>query len=165
MIFQQTAAINRKPAPQIKFIYGSLLQVPAAMGQCGAFVVNNGAIQVSAIGVLCSLPDDSGQFFKNILMIGSAPAAVGAQTEPTVLAVFKSYKIAPGWSQKILSPFMSPAAGGPRMGPSSPDVGDSYTNLLLQHAIDVGASCTDANIIGPSSWHQAAQCGYLSPDF
>src|SRR5271165_6664470 len=30
MIFQQTAAFNGKPAPQIKFIYGALLQVPAA---------------------------------------------------------------------------------------------------------------------------------------
>ncbi len=165
MIFQQTAAINGKPAPQIKFIYGALLQVPAAMGQCGAFVVSNGGGNTSpadALGILCSLPDDYGQFFKNILMIGSAPTAVAAQTEPIVLAVFKSYTIAPGWSQKILSPFMSPAAGGP----STQEVVDSYTNLLLQQrAIDRGAQCVDAGLVGPSSFHQAAECGYLPSDF
>lgn len=162
MIFQQTAAASGESAPQIKFIYGALLQVPAALGQCGVFVVSNGAIQANALGVLCSLPEDSGQFFKNILIIGSAPAATSAKTAPIVLAVFKSYKIAPGWSQKILSPFMSPAAGGP----STQDVVDSYTGLFWQqHAIDVGAQCVDAGLVGPSSFHQAAECGYLSPDF
>jgi hypothetical protein len=167
MIFQQTAAVSGTPAPQIKFLYGALLQVPAAMGQCGVFVVNNSRGNTNlgdAIGFFCSLPGDSGQIFKNILTYGSAPAAVAAQTEPIILAVIKSYTIAPGWSQKILAP-VSPPAGGPGMGPGTPDVGDPYTGAIFQHAIDIGAQCTDANIIGPSSWHQAAQCGYLSPDF
>ena len=65
MIFQQTAAFNGQAAPQIKFIYGNLLQVPSAMGQCGDFVVtkNSGkADAAAAMGVFCSLPDDSGQF-------------------------------------------------------------------------------------------------------
>jgi hypothetical protein len=163
MIFQQIAAASGESAPQIKFLYGSLLQVPSAMGQCGVFVVSkSGASPAAAIGVLCSLPDDSGQFFKNILILGSAPMSVAAQTAPTVLAVFKSYTIAPGWSQKILSPFMSPAAPGP----SAQEVVGSYTNMLMQQrAIDIGAQCTDAGIIGPSSFHQAAECGYFDPDF
>jgi hypothetical protein len=162
MIFQQTAAFNGKPAPQIKFIYGALLQVPPAVGQCGVFAVNNATTQDNAMGILCSLPDDSGQFFKNILILGAAPTAEASQTAPTILAVFKSYKIAPGWSQKILSPFMSAAPGGP----STQEVIDSYTSgLMQQHAIDVGAQCVDAGIIGPSSYHQAAECGYFDPDF
>jgi hypothetical protein len=172
MIFQQTAAINGKPAPQIKFVYGALLHVPAAMGQCGVFVVSNGSGNANlgdAIGILCSLPDDSSQFFKSILMIGSAPAALAAKTASTVLAVFKSYTIAPGWTQRMLAPFTSPAVGarGPGMGPTTQDVIDSYTNELWknQHAIDIGATCTDAGIIGPSNWRTAAECGYLSPDF
>jgi len=162
MIFEQTAAINGEGAPQIKFIYGALLQVPSAMGQCGVFIVSNATTQLNAMGVLCSLPDDSGQFFKNILIIGSAPAAVAAKTVPTVLAVFKSYKIAPGWSQKILSPFMTPAAEGP-----SPQYGvDSYTSgIMQQRAIDIGAQCVDAGLVGPSSFGQAAECGYLPTDF
>jgi len=162
MIFQQTAAFNGESAPQIKFIYGALLQVPPAMGQCGVFAVSNGTTQVNAMGVLCSLPDDSGHFFKNILMLGAAPAAAAAQTAPIVSAVFKSYKIAPGWSQKILAPFMSPAAAGP----SPQESVDSYTSgLMQQRAIDIGAQCVDAGIIGPSSYHQAAECGYFDPDF
>lgn len=166
MIFQQSAASSGMPAPQIKFIYGALLQAPAGMGQCGMFVVSNDAIQADAMGILCSLPDDSGRFFKNILTIGSAPAAVAAKTVPAVLAVFKSYSIAPGWTQKMLSPFMSPAMGqGP--GPSTQDIVDTYTDILNenQHAIDVGAQCVGAGIVGPSSFHQAAECGYLPTNF
>jgi hypothetical protein len=162
MIFQQSAAASGEAAPQIKLISGGLLQVPAAMGQCGVFAVNNGTTQLDAMGIFCSLPEDAGQFFKNILILGAAPTAEASQTAPTILAVFKSYKIAPGWSQKILSPFMSAAPGGP----STQEVIDSYTSgLMQQHAIDVGAQCVDAGIIGPSSYHQAAECGYFSPDF
>ena len=142
MIFEQTAAVNGKPAPQIKFIYGALLQVPAALGQCGVFVVSNsrGSTNLGdALGILCSLPDDSSQISKNILMFGTAPAAVAAQTAPIVLAVLKSYTIAPGWSQKILAPFMSPAAGGPGMGPSTQDVVDSYTQLIMSSAQSIPA--------------------------
>jgi hypothetical protein len=168
-IFKQNAAASGEPAPQLKFIYGALLQVPSAMGQCGAFVVSKNSGKsgaADALGIFCSLPDDSGQFFKNILMMGSAPEAVAAQTEPIVLAVFKSYTIAPGWSQKILSPFVSPAAGGPGMAPSMPDAGGSYTNLFLQRpGFDPGFDCTDAGLVGPSSLHTAIECGYISPDF
>jgi hypothetical protein len=161
MIFQQTAAFNGQSAPQIKFISGGLLQVPAAMGQCGVFAVSNGTTQVSAMGILCSLPEDAGQFFKNILIIGAVPAAVASQTAPTVFAVLKSYTIAPGWTQKIFAPFMSPAAAAP----SIPEGVDPYASeFWRQPAYDPGYDCTIAGLVGPSSYHQAAECGYLSPD-
>ncbi len=166
MIYQQNAAASGESAPQMKFIYGNLLQVSSAMGQCAEFVVtkNSGmAGAADAMGVFCSLPDDSGQFFKNILMMGSAPAAVAAQTQPIVLAVFKSYKLAPGWSQKILSPYMSPPAGGPGM--STPYVGDPYAAIFQRPGFDPGFDCTDASLVGPSNLRTAIECGYLSPDF
>ena len=166
MINQQAAAISGKPAPQIKFIYGALLQVPAAMGQCGTFVVSNGAIQADAMGILCSLPVDSGQFFKNILIVGSAPAAIASKTAPIVSAVFKSYAIAPGWTQKMIGPYMSPAVGqGPGTALTTQQIVDSYTDVLRknQTAIDIGATCTDAGMLGPSNLRTAAECGYLSP--
>ena len=57
---------------------------------------------------------------------------------------------------------MSPAAGGP--GPE--EFVDSYTSgLMQQQAIDIGAQCVDAGIIGPSSSDQAAECGYSDQDF
>ena len=165
MIFQQTAAFNGERAPQIKFIYGAPLQVPAAMGRCGVFVVSNGTTQVEAMGILCSLPDDSGQFFKNLLMMGAAPAAVAAQTEPAVLAVFKSYKIAPGWSQKIIAPFMSPASPGPGYG--GPGYGGPYeVDAILeamqeqQAVLDQGFQCVDSGFTGDDS-----QCEGSDPDF
>jgi len=171
MIFQQNEAINGRPAPQIKFIYGAPLQVPAAMGQCGMFVASNGGNPnpSNAMGIFCSLPDDSAQFFKNILMMGTAPAAIAAKTAPIVLAVFKSYSIAPGWTQKMIGPYMSPASGpsGPGPGPSQQAVIDSYTRELWknQAVIDHGATCTDAGILGPSNLRTAAECGYLSQDW
>jgi hypothetical protein len=128
MIYQQTAAAGGQPAPQIKFLYGKLLQVPAAMGQCGTFIVSNSAIQADAMGTFCSLPVDSGQFFKNIIMNGFAPAAVAAQAAPIVSAVFKSYKIAPGWTQKMLGPYMTPAAAAPSaQGGGDPYAGEFWT--------------------------------------
>jgi hypothetical protein len=168
MIFQQNAAAGGQPAPQMKFIYGNLLQAPSAMGQCGAFVVSKDsgmADAAAAMGVICSLPDDSGQFFKNILMMGSAPAAVAAQTQPIVSAVFKSYKLAPGWTQKMISPFMSAPAGGPGMGPGMPYVGDPFAGMFSQPGFDPGFDCTDANLVGPSNLHTAIECGYISPVF
>jgi hypothetical protein len=167
MIYQQNAASSGESTPQMKFIYGNLLQVPSAMGQCGDFVVtkNSGkADAAAAMGVFCSLPDDSGQFFKNVLLMGSAPAAVAAQTQPIVLAVFKSYALAPGWSQKIFAPFMSAPAGG--SGISMPGVGATYADFVLpQPGFDPGFDCTDAGLVGPSNLRTAVECGYLSPDF
>jgi hypothetical protein len=164
MIFAQTAAVNGKPAPQIKYIYGAPLQVPPALGQCGVFVATNSSgntVQSDALGIFCSLPGN-GQIFKNIATFGTAPAAVAAQAQPVIVAVIESYTVDPTWSQKILAPVSAPAGG-----PSTGDLVGAYTSVLLnqQRAIDIGAQCTDANLVGPSTWHQAAQCGYLSPDF
>jgi F0F1-type ATP synthase membrane subunit c/vacuolar-type H+-ATPase subunit K len=159
MIFQQSAAANGESAPQIKFISGGLLQVPAAMGQCGVFAVSNGTTQVDAMGILCSLPEDAGQFFKNILIIGAVPEAFASKDAPTVFAVLKSYTIAPGWTQKIFAPFMSPAAAAPNI-PEGVD-----PEFWRQPAYDPGYDCTIAGLVGPSSYHQAAECGYLGPDF
>ncbi len=169
MIFEQTAAASGTPAPQIKFIYGALLQVPAALGQCGVFIVSNsrgGAVLGDALGILCSLPGDSSQISKNILMFGTAPTAVASQTAPIVVAVLKSYTVTPAWSQKILAPVSAPA-GGPGMGPSTQQIVDSYTQIINenQHAIDTGAQCVDAGFVGPSSYHQAAECGYLPRNY
>jgi hypothetical protein len=36
---------------------------------------------------------------------------------------------------------------------------------MQQQAIDIGAQCVDAGIIGPSSSDQAAECGYSDQDF
>jgi hypothetical protein len=159
MIFQQSAATSGESAPQIKFISGGLLQVPAAMGQCGVFAVNNATTQLDAMGIFCSLPEDAGQFFKNILILGAAPAAAASQAAPTIFAVFKSYTIAPGWTSKIFGPFMSPAAAAP----SIPEGVDP--EFWTQPSYDPGYDCTIAGLVGPSSYHQAGECGYLSPDF
>ncbi len=66
MVLEQRAALNRNPVPQIKFLYGAPLQSLPAGFQCGVFVisVSGTATPGDAMGIFCSLPEDSEQFFK-----------------------------------------------------------------------------------------------------
>jgi hypothetical protein len=167
MVFQQRAALNGNPAPQIKFLYAAPLQSLPAGFQCGVFVIAVSGIATpgDALGIFCSLPEDSLQFFKNFLTFGSAPTAAAAKDVPTVAAVLKSYKIPPAWLQKKFALFTAPASASPGQGPSSPAEVQMYLNAMQrqQQVIDHGASCVDAGLVGPSSFGQALGCGYISP--
>jgi len=170
MVLQQRAALNRNPAPQIKFLYAAPLQSLPAGFQCGVFVIaaSGVATPVDALGIFCSLPEDRLQFFKNFLTFGSAPTAIAAKDAPTVAAVIKSYKIPSAWLQKKFALFTAPAASAsPDQGPGSSAEVQMYLNAMenQQAVIDHGATCTDAGIIGPSNLRTAAECGYLSPSF
>ena len=169
MVFEQRAALNGNPAPQIKFLYAVPLQSLPPGFQCGMFVIAASGIATpgDALGIFCSLPEDSAQFFKNFLIFGSAPTAVAAKDVPAVAAVIKSYKIPPAWLQKKFAPFTAPDSASPVQGPGSPAETKIYLQAMEQNqrVIDQGASCADAGLVGPSSWGQAAHCGYLSPDF
>jgi hypothetical protein len=170
MFLQQDDSIAGKPVAQIKFIYAAPLQVPATMGQCGVFAVafSAPAAPAEGMGVFCSLPPDTAQLFKLVLLLGAAPTAIATQTVPTVAAVYKSYKIAPGWAQKMLSPYTLPptASAGPGAG------GAAETQMFLaamannQQAIDHGFTCADAGILGNgSNWETPRECGGWAPNF
>lgn len=169
MILQQIAALNGKPVGQVQFLYAVPLQVPGAMGQCGMFVAEStgGAQPEKGMGMFCSLPDDSAQFFKSVLIIGSAPNAIAVQTVPAAEAVLKSYKLAPGWAQKMFSPYTTTPAWAAPPGLGGPD----ETQLVLramgnnQRAMDIGFACADANIIGNgSNWQTPRECGGYAPN-
>jgi hypothetical protein len=121
----------------------------------------------NALGIFCSLPEDSLQFFKSFLTFGSAPTAIAPKDAPTVAAVLKSYKIPPAWLQKKFAPFTAPASASPDQGPGNPAEVQMYLNAMenQQAVIDHGATCADAGIIGPSNLRTAIGCGYLSPNF
>ncbi|MEI9967649.1 MAG: hypothetical protein WDM87_03115 [Terracidiphilus sp.] len=110
MVLQQRAMLNRNPVPQIKFIYAAPLQSLPAGFQCGVFViaVSGTATPGDAMGIFCSLPEDSQQFFKCFLSIGSAPTAIAPKEVQTVAAVIKSYKVPPAWLQKKFALFTAP---------------------------------------------------------
>jgi len=169
MVLQQRAALHGNPAPQVKFLYAAPLQSLPAGFQCGVFVIaaSGVATPADALGIFCSLPEDSAQFFKNFLIFGSAPTAIASKDAPTVAAVIKSYKVPPAWLQKKFAPFTAPVSASPNQGSSSPAEVQMYLNAMenQQAVIDHGASCADAGLVGPSSWGQAAACGYLSPNF
>jgi len=165
MFLEQRAKLNGNPVPQVKFLYAAPLQSMPAGFQCGVFVVGLSGIPTpaDALGIFCSLPEDRLQFYKNILIIGSAPTAIAPKDAPTVAAVIKSYKVPPAWLQKKFALFTAPASASPNMGPGDPAEIQMYLNAMQnqQNIIDHGASCVDAGLVGPSSFGQAVGCGYL----
>jgi len=165
MVFEQRAALNGNPAPQIKFLYGAPLQSLPAGFQCGVFVIAVSGIATpgDALGIFCSLPEDRLHFYKNFLIFGSAPTAIAPKDAPTVAAVIKSYKVPPAWLQKKFALFTAPASASPQ-GPGDPAEVQMYLNAMQeqQQVIDHGASCVDAGLVGPNSFGQAVSCGYLT---
>jgi hypothetical protein len=170
MLLQQREAIGGTPVAQIKFIYAAPLQLPPNTAQCGVFAValSAPAAPAEGVGLFCSLPDDSAQLFKVVLVMGAAPAAIASQTVPTVAAVFHSYKIAPGWVQKMLSPYTPAARATPGGGGDSPAEVQMYLAAMQnqQAVIDHGFTCANANIVGNgSNWETPVECGGWAPDF
>jgi hypothetical protein len=170
MFLQQEESLNGQPVAQIQFTYATPLQVPATMGQCGMFAINfsGTATPTKGMGIFCSLPPDTAQLFKIVLLMGTAPAAIAAQTVPTVAAVYNSYKIAPGWVQKMLSPYTLPASAAPGQGGASAAETQMFLRSMAnnQRAIDHGFTCADANILGNgSNWETPRECGGWAPNF
>lgn len=170
MFLQQQEAINGKPVAQIKFIFATPLQIPAATAQCGMFAIDfsGTATPTKGMGIFCSLPDDTAQLFKIILLMGTAPSAIAAQTVPTVAAVYKSYKLAPGWAQRLLSPYTQSAAVAPGAGPGSAAETQMFLRAMAnnQAAIDHGFRCADAGILGNgSNFETPRECGGWAPNF
>jgi hypothetical protein len=170
MFLQQEEALGGRPVAQIKFIYATPLQVPPNMGQCGMFAIDFSGIPapIKGMGVFCSLPPDTAQFFKILLFMGTAPSAIAAQTVPTVSAVYNSYKIAPGWVQKMLSPYTQPASASPGQGTSSAAATQMYLRSMEnnQRVVDHGFRCADAGILGDgSNWETPRECGGWAPNF
>jgi hypothetical protein len=170
MFLQQEESLSGKPVAQIKFIYAAPLQVPAAAGECGIFAVafTGTATPAEGMGVFCSLPPDTSQLSKIVLLLGTAPTTIATQTVPTVEAVYNSYKIAPGWLQKMLSPYTPPASASPAQGAGTAAETQMFLNAMAsqQAVIDHGFTCANANILGNgSNWETPRQCGGWAPDF
>jgi hypothetical protein len=169
MFIQQQEALNGSPAAQVKFIYAAPLQSLPAGVQCGVFVIAISGIAKPAdgMGIFCSLPTDSAQLFKIVLLMGTAPTSIASQTVPTVAAVYHSYKIAPGWVQKMLSPYtLSPTASAGQAGSAAQT--QMFLNAMAnqQRAIDHGFTCADAGILGNGSNAETPRaCGGWAPNF
>ena len=137
MILQQDAAISGKPAPQIQFLSATPLQMPAALGQCGKFVISVTGVPTpsKAMGNFCSLPTDTSGFFKNFLMMGSSTPDVAAQDAPTVQAVFASFKIPPDWMSKKFAPFTPPPMAAAPSGASNAQLQSILRQSQIQQQI------------------------------
>jgi hypothetical protein len=169
MFLQQEESLGGQPVAQIKFTYATPLQVPA-MGQCGMFAIDfsGTAAPAKGMGIFCSFPPDAAHLFKIVLSMGTAPSAIAAQTVPTVAAVYNSYKIAPGWVQKMISPYTLPPSASPGQGASTAAETQMYLRAMAnnQRVIDHGFTCADAGIIGNgSNWQTPRECGGWAPNF
>lgn len=160
MIVQQDAAIGAKPATQVQFVSAAPMQLPAAFGQCGRFVINisSGSTQSKAMGVFCSLPRDTAGFFKNFLLMGSATAATAAQDAPIVQAIFASYKIPPSWLERKFAPFTAPPA------PQGSAADIQRAALLQQRAIDQGFQCVNLALLNTPDRETPRACGGTAPN-
>jgi hypothetical protein len=105
--------------------------------------------------------------FKIVLFMGTAPTAIAAKTQPTVLAVFKSYKLAPGLVQKMFGPYTAPPASSAASAATTAAETNAYLRAIAigQYGSDVGFACADANIIGTPNRQVANECGGWEPSF
>jgi hypothetical protein len=170
MFIQQQESRNGSPAAQVKLMYAAPLQSLPAGVQCGVFIIaiSGIATPTDGAGVFCSLPPDTAQLFKIVLLMGSAPTAIAAKTLPTVEAAYKSYKVAPAWVQKMLSPYTPTASAPPGGGAGSAAETQMYLRAMAnqQAVIDHGFTCADAGIIGNgSNWETPRECGGWAPNF
>lgn len=165
MIIQQNAAVSGKPAPQINITSATPIQVPAILGQCGRFVAaldgSQGSMKI--MGLLCSLPLDSGGVYKNIMLMAQAPAAVAAQSAPTAQAVFQSYRIPTSWLQRKLAPHNPPPPPPVRAG-SAPGIINGST-IRGEVGADNSANCFDLAVLRETpNYLLPRSCGGTKPD-
>jgi hypothetical protein len=170
MFLEQQEALSGSPAAQVKFLYAAPLQSTPAGVECGVFVIAISGIATPAdgMGVFCSLSPDTAQLFKVVLLMGTAPSGIARQTAPTVMAVYNSYKIAPGWVQKMLSPYTPPPSASPGQVAGSAAQTQMFLAAMAnqQRVIDHGFTCANANILGDgSNLETPRECGGWAPNF
>jgi hypothetical protein len=163
LIIENGAAVQGKQPPQMSITSATPLQLPPVLGQCGrflgSFTGDQGAMKF--VAAMCSLPLDSAGFYKNIILMAQAPAAIAAQDAPIAIAVFRSYRIPPAMLQRKLAlftpaPIILPSIGGGRApaGRGSFQVPD-----------DTGSECFDLVVIRETPKYQLPQkCGGTKPD-
>jgi hypothetical protein len=160
MIWQQGAALSGRQAQQVTFNSATPIQMPAMLGQCGRFVASTTVEQgpIKMMGAFCSLPLDSGGTYKNILLLGQAPAALAAQDATIVQAVFSSYRVPQAMLAKKLAPFTAP--------PPRPIAGSAMGSVIPgMVGSDVSATCFDESVIrgyGPDELPR--ECGGRAPN-
>jgi hypothetical protein len=169
MIIQQGAAIGGKPVPQVTVNSATPIQLPAALGQCGRFVASlaGGSANVKVMAVFCSLPLDSGGAYKNIMLYAQAPAAVAAQSAPTALAIFQSYRIPAAWLQKKLSPHFAPAmaASGGAANSAAAAAAINRSTIISAAAVNNSANCFDLSVLRETPTYDLPRsCGGTKPD-
>jgi hypothetical protein len=144
MVFENTAAVSGNPAPQVKIVSETPIQVPASVGQCGRIraTLDGKLGLVTLAALMCSLPVDSGGTYKIMFKMAQAPPDIAQQEAALAGAVFASYRIPPNMLQMKLAPFYVP-----------PAVAAAQTKAILaataasQHASDVSANCFDLTVL------------------
>jgi len=186
MMNQQGAALGGYPDPKVVGVSQTPVRKSPVLGQCGEFVFTfNGKTPegpiapLKAMAFYCSLPMDAAGLYKNIMIQAQAPVATAAQSAPTALAIFASYKIPPAWLQKLIAPMLQPqdkaaidqqtqttlnalaparsAASGSQDLKAAKTIMDE--TIYAQQSADRSANCADQNIRGTPQILLPQSCG------
>jgi len=161
MLWQQAAAAQGTPAPQVKIISTTPIGLARAIAECAVFLgtMTNDKGQQKFETQFCSLPQDSAGIYKLIWKHASVPAALASQERTTAEAVLASYKVSPATLKLMFQPLTpqvtvqapSGAGGGAAPGMSSVMWGEI--------GADRAADCMDLGVIREEpAWQLPAYC-------
>jgi len=163
LIFQHSAGLSGKPAPQFTFASATPVPAPASFGQCGRFLggftADIGPVKFE--GVLCSLPLDAGGTYKNIFKYVHAPANLAAQERATLEAVMASYSVPLPILLRKLAPNIAPPprVSGGAANANAADTINSVTRNRMRGS-DISSECYDlVNIRETPIYQLPPECG------
>jgi hypothetical protein len=162
MVLENNAAVNGNPAPQVKIVSETPIQVPASIGQCGRIraTLDGKLGLVTLAALMCSLPVDSGGTYKIMFKMAQAPPDVAQQEAALAGAVFASYRIPSNMLQAKIAPFYV-----------NPAVAAMETKAILQqtatmnNAVNTQANCFDLTVLRETPQYLLPRsCGGPRPD-
>jgi hypothetical protein len=144
MLWQQAAATNGQPAPQVSIISATPIPIAPSFAQCAIYLGTRTNAQGSFKfeSRFCSLPLDPGGTFKLFWMNADIPTALGAQERATAEAVMTSYKLAPATVKALFTP-LTPIVWALPPGGAAGMSSTQYGQLMTDHS----AECMDLSVI------------------
>jgi len=158
MLWQQAAALDREPAPQITIISSRPIPIARTIGECGVFLgtmVTAGATSKFETQ-FCSLRPDASGIFKLIWNHARVPEALATQERATIEAVLHSYRPSRATLQLIMAP-ATPQAPPPGRGiGGARGMSSTYWGAV---GADHSAECMDLSVIREvPEWRLPSYC-------
>ncbi len=161
MLWQQAAAAQGQPMPQISIISATPIRISPAIAECGTFLgtMTNAQGASKFETQFCSTQPDSGGIFKLIWKNASVPTALVQQERATAEAVLRSYRISPATLKVMLTPLtpVMPAMARPMPGMAvAQGMGSTTWGEISSERM---ATCMDLGVIRDEpEWRLPSYC-------